>query len=288
MESAHDEKEALKEIKRTPPPVERWNNPLSSEVGRWIVVKGVGQASGQVVNQQQIGQDVEPPEAQAESALKSFGEEIEGIKQKHQAGERSEGPNAFDWRGNTDATGKASAFGRRVGQDYFENVIAPALSEAISIPDALAEVNPAQTDQARLQANIDRMIDVYQNFIGLFTEQSAARVPPLLAKFCAELYSLALEKGMEQEQAYLLVSGIFFLRTINPMLTNRSVNIPEGRPGKKALLLLATLLQSAANDKDEYRGLPTHKEQIRQFMMAVIARGQQMAVPTTNVLIGQG
>ncbi|MCS7060117.1 MAG: DUF4157 domain-containing protein [Anaerolineae bacterium] len=190
-------------------------------------------------------------------------------------------PNAFDWRGNTTTTKIGSAFGAKVGQDYFRNAVAPELNQALSLPDSLAEVDPDKVEPARLQANVARMRSIYQSFMRLFTSQGAQKVPLLMAKFCADLYALARSKQMSEEDAYLLVSSQLFLRTINPMLAQVTAAISQGKPGKRAIVLLSKLVQDDANNIPHGQREPfmavfneTYQAQVREFVQAVIARGQ--------------
>ncbi|GIV84414.1 MAG: hypothetical protein KatS3mg052_1421 [Candidatus Roseilinea sp.] len=63
---------------------------------------------------------------------------------------------------------------------------------------------------------------------------------------------------MSPEQAYLLVSSQLFLRTINPMLTNTAASLTDGRPGKRALVILSKLVQDDANNVDHGREGAVH------------------------------
>ncbi len=218
----------------------------------------------------------------ATAALQSYTADMDRILAGDQKN-KGRAPTAFDWRGNTATTKLASGLGMKVGQDYFARVIAPELSQALSLPDALAEVDPQRVaDPAKLQSNIARMQGVYGSFMLLFTAQGAAKVPLPLARFCAELYALALRKNMSAEQAYLLVSSQLFLRTINPMLTNTAASLTDGKPGKRALVILSKLVQDDANNVDHGGKEPFmavfngvfDRQQIQEFVEAVIARGR--------------
>jgi hypothetical protein len=218
------------------------------------------------------------PEAIAETALTLYGEDMTRIaKGDEQKNIKGREPTAMDWRGNLPATKAGSALGYLAGQDYFKNALVPALSGILSIPDELAEVDPEiLNDERKRNKNMERMKAAYKSLVeGLFNESCADKVPRELRKFYRDLYDLALQKGMNPNEAYLLLSSQIFLRTITPMIINMVAAVPQGKPGKRALTIISLVLQKDANKqhgqgKPFIQDFPDCSRQIESFVRAVV------------------
>ncbi|WP_448544798.1 eCIS core domain-containing protein [Roseiflexus sp.] len=188
-------------------------------------------------------------------------------------------PKAENFRGNSPATSLASALGYKVNQDYFRSFLAPALSKALAISEEEAKFDPADvSDNAQLNKNRNNLKSAYEELIKKFQPGSTNLIPIEFAKFCYSLYEMA-EKKMGGEEAHLLVSSQIFLRTINPMITYMSIAIPEGQPGRRALMIVANCLQRDANYKGgegRMEWMPSYSDQIKSFVESVIRRGKRL------------
>jgi hypothetical protein len=240
--------------------------------------------------------------------LEQFGAEMDLIK----AGtDKVPGktPDAFSFRGNTDASKLTSGMGIQEGLPYFQSAILPLLVPALNLDNKDAELDRIKLQQLlapkptgtsgstpttspdksvteetlkrKLTENAGKVQTVYTSVMSLFTKDGAAKVPPLLAQFCAQLHTLAKSKGMAEDQAYLLISSQLFLRIIVPMITMMVSAIGENQKGKRAMTVIAKLVQNDANnarhgDKDPLL-LPfaslNHQAQMQAFVQEVISKG---------------
>ncbi len=228
------------------------------------------------------------PEELKQSALAAYGQDMDKILT---GDEQTKGrtPTAFDWRGNTATTKMAAALGETIGRDYFKNVLLPVFSDVLRLKNEDAEVDPTKINAPEndkpsiIQENANRVKGVYAAIMNLFTVGGAAAIPGLFARFCAQLYQLALTKGMDQQNAYLLVSSQVFLRTINPMVINLASAVPQGEAGKTATMYIAKMLQSDANNtpynlKEKHMDVfldMDYQEQIQGFVAEIIRLGQE-------------
>ena len=257
-------------------------------IGQQAVKIGIGATTRQMKEANVTGQT---PEELKESALTAYGQDMDKIK----AGdEKTKGrtPTAFDWRGTSDTAKMASVLGEVTGRNYFQNVLLPAFSNVLRLKNEEAEVNPDKINAPQndkpgiIQQNANRLKQVYAEIMALFTVGGAAAIPPLFSQFCAQLYQLALDKGMDQENAYLLVSSQVFLRTINPMVTNIVSAIPLGEAGRTAAVYIAKLLQNEANNvthgggqKEKFMSIfgdINYQDQIHEFVEEIIRLGQEL------------
>jgi hypothetical protein len=255
-----------------------------TQIGQQAAVISAGATTRQMKEANVTGQT---PQQLKDSALAAYGQDMDKIL----AGdEKTKGrtPTAFDWRGNTATTKMAAALGETIGRDYFKNVLLPVFSNVLRLKNEDAEVNPDKVTASEedmpgiIRANANRVKGVYAEIMNLFTVGGAAAIPPLFAQFCAQLYQLALDKGMDENNAYLLVSSQVFLRTINPMVINLASAIPQDEAGKTAAMYITKLLQSDANNtpynlKEKYMAEfldMDYQEQIQEFVTEIIRRGQ--------------
>jgi hypothetical protein len=225
-------------------------------------LKGVSELRSQTQGARPVPESVENAKVEdlSKEAVETYKEEMEQTQQ--QLGER---PRAVHFRGNTPATKIASALTYEVGQEYVKSVVVPALSKVLFITEESAR-------------DVQEIASAYENFVRIFDAQGVAKVPVEFAKFCYSLYKAATEK-MGEQQAYLLVSSQIFLRMINPMITTMAANVPEGQPGKSALIKIAALLQQDANNVPRTGGtVRSYAAQIQSFVKAVISRGERFTV----------
>jgi hypothetical protein len=226
------------------------------------------------------------PEQLQESGLMAYGQDMDQIL-TGQGETPGRAPVAQDWRGTTRTSKIASALGAVAGQDYFKNVLIPAFSDALKVRNEDAEINPDNIqapEEAKpgiVQTNAHRIERLYAQVMQLFTPGQVGTLPHLFIQFCGQLYELAVSKGMEEEQAYLLVSSQVFLRTINPMLFNLLAAIPEGESGKNTTKYLMKLIQDDANNvphgqKEPYMAIigTNYQEQLQQFVAKIVAQSQ--------------
>jgi hypothetical protein len=193
---------------------------------------------------------------------------------------------SYDFRGNTVASKLGAAVGEELTRPYIAGVVMPSLTEAIGTRDEQVEIDPVRLEhipegerQTTLARNVARLKRIYANFMRTFSVGGAAQVPLPYAQFIAETYNASAQK-MSEEHAYLMVSSQIFLRTVNPVLGFAVASAPEGQ-GKRALTLLAKLVQSDANNvthgaKEDFLKVMSgisYSAQIEEFVRAVIARG---------------
>ncbi len=235
------------------------------------------------------------PEELKDLALAYYTKDMDKIKAGGKNAENKiiEGraPVAQDWRTDSQTTKLAANLGELVGRNYFKTVILPAFSPVIRTPNKDVEIDPYKIQDVPenlkagvIQQNAQRLMGLYGNVMDLFSEGGASVVPDLFAIFCAQLNQLALNKGMEENEAYLLTSSQIFLRFINPMVISLTSSIGFGEPGKAASLYIAKMLQNDANrvqhsTKQAFLSVvdaANYQEQIETFIAAIIERGQQL------------
>ncbi len=202
-------------------------------------------------------------------------------------------PTPFDFRGSSNATKLSASLLVQLGMDYFRTNMIPALRPAIAIPDGEADVDPYKlkrdygVDESDMdQTIIDNTANVgqaYTNVMQLFTFGTAGSFPLPAAQFLSQLYNAALSNGMNETDAYLLVSSQIFLRMVNPMIQFVSTSIPKGQAGKTATMTIMKLLQGDANKKQHGTVMSAKynvvfqylnfQDQMEGYVNAIIERG---------------